>query len=64
MYTNTLAVDLSATHTNVDELIDRIMNLILDYDAHCEKSEQDISLRDTDQLNVVSMMQTKLNAKV
>lgn len=64
VYTSTLSVDLSKTHTDVDNLVDKVMNLILDYDAHCEKLEQDISLREKEQLNVCSMVQNKLNSKV
>jgi len=64
VYTNTLSVDLSKTHTNVDDLVDKVMNLILDYDAHCEKSEQDMSLREKEQLDVCHMVQNKLNSKV
>ena len=39
VYTETFSVDMSTTHSSVDDLVDKLMNVILDYDAHCEKEE-------------------------
>ena len=48
VYTTSFSVDLSTTHSSVDDHVDKVMNLILDYDAHCEKLEQDIEERDNE----------------
>ena len=56
VYTATLSVDLTRTHNSVDELVDRIMNLVLDYDAHCEKKEQEISEREKEEMAVCNMV--------
>jgi hypothetical protein len=45
VFHNTLNVDLSGTDSNVESLVDSYMNLILDYDAHCEKEEQEVPVR-------------------
>ena len=39
VFHDTLNVDLSETHANTEKLVDSYMNLILDYDAHCEREE-------------------------
>jgi len=41
------------------------MNLILDYDAHCEKEEQEVQRRkEKDQVDMYNMIQGRLNNKV
>lgn len=64
VYTQTFSVDLSKTHSSVDDLVEKVMNLILDYDAHCEKSELGISDREKEELAVCSMIQNKVNSKI
>lgn len=64
VYTQTFSVDLSSTHSSVDDHVDRLMNLVLDYDAHCEKLEQDIDERENEQLEICNRIQEKLNLKV
>ena len=64
VYAETFSVDLSNTHSSVDDHVDRLMNLILDYDAHCEKLEQDIDERENEQLAICNRIQDKLNGKV
>lgn len=38
-YHNTLNVNMSDTDARVENLIDKFMNIVLDYDAHCEHEE-------------------------
>ena len=49
VFHTTLNVDMSSTDANVEKLVDSYMNLILDYDAHCEKKEQEISEREKEE---------------
>lgn len=42
VFTSTLSVDLSSTNVNIEDLVDSFMNVVLDYDAHCEKEEQEV----------------------
>ena len=44
-YQNTLQMNLSNAHTNVEDIVDQVMNLVLDYDAHCEELESQIAVR-------------------
>lgn len=49
VYHNTLHVDLSQTDNSVESLVDSYMNLVLDYDAHCEREEQETPVRKEEQ---------------
>ena len=41
------------------------MNLILDYDAHCEKEEQEVQRRkEKEEIDMYNMIQGRLNNKV
>jgi len=45
VYHSTLSVDMSQTEENVEHLLDKFMNVILDYDAHCEHEENETAVR-------------------
>lgn len=45
VFNQTLSVDMRPTEVLVQNLVDSFMNLILDYDAHCEKEEQEVPER-------------------
>jgi len=45
VFHNTLSVDMSQTDQTVESLVDSLMNLVLDFDAHCEKEEQEVPQR-------------------
>jgi hypothetical protein len=45
VFNQTLSVDMRPTEVLVQNLVDSYMNLILDYDAHCEKEEQEVPER-------------------
>ena len=64
VYAETFSINFGMTHNLLDEHIDKLMNLVLDYDAHCEKLEQDIEERPNEQLSICNAIQNKLNIKV
>ena len=46
-------------------LVDQFMNLVLDYDAHCEKEEQEVQRRkEKEEMDMYNMIQGRLNNKV
>jgi len=45
VYHSTLGVDMSDTDRSVEHLVDLFMNIVLDYDAHCENEENEVPVR-------------------
>lgn len=44
-YETTLHVDMTDTMENANQLIDKFMNVIIDYDAYCETEENEVQRR-------------------
>jgi len=56
---------MSDTDDVVERLVDRFMNVVLDYDAHCENEENQVPIRrEQDELDTYNKIQGKLNNKV
>lgn len=61
---NSFDIDLSQTHGMIQDTVEKIMTLVLEYDAHCEQMEQDLNLKPGAEVAVHNLVQEKLNAKV
>lgn len=44
-YEATLNVDMTETMENANNLIDKFMNIIIDYDSYCETEENEVQRR-------------------
>jgi len=52
-------------HVNAEKIVDYFMNLILDYDAHCEHEEVEVvKRREQSEQDTYSRIQAKYNTKV
>lgn len=63
IYAETFSIDLNLHHV-LEDHVDKTMNVIIDFDAHCEKFEQDLQLKTQEQLALCNQIQHKLNTKV
>lgn len=56
---------MSETMENANMLIDKFMNVIIDYDSYCENEENEVQRRrEQSELNTYTSVQSKLNNKV
>jgi len=56
---------MSQTDDDVERLVDGYMNLVLDYDAHCENEEKEVPERkERSEVETYNRIQSKLNSKV
>lgn len=64
-YETTLNVDNTGTMENADQLIDKFMNVVIDYDAYCETEENEVQRRrEQAELSCYTGVQSALNNKV
>lgn len=56
---------MAETMENANQLLDKFMNLIIDYDSYCETEENEVQRRrEQAELNTYTDIQSKLNTKV